>query len=412
MNARTTLSIATILTLCGSAAAGPMTPPAGPVGPTYKTLSEVEPRTAISAANTPGDANSIFRITQPGSYYLTSNVLGAAGMHGIEIAASNVTIDLRGFTVEGVRDSLDGIRTDGNRDRITVHSGVVTGFSGSGIDLEDEGLGQGAVVEGVVVSINGGAGILVGGDSAVRRCSAIGSGSTGIWVTADACIVESCLVHASGAYGIRVLSAGTISGCTVSGSVNTGILAGTGGTVSACVSRQNNGGGFFLNHGTVITGSTARANADTGIACSVGNTVNACAATDNGEHGIDASFSTTVTGCSSARNAHTGIVANSRCLIRANTCEGNGDGLVGSGIFATSQNRIEGNVCTGADFGINVPSSGNFITGNTCSGNTTNWSIFNGNVCLVVQATPAGGINGDSGGVSPGSSNPHANFTY
>ena len=36
--------------------AGPLTPPGGTVASTYKTLSEVEPRTAISAATTPGDA--------------------------------------------------------------------------------------------------------------------------------------------------------------------------------------------------------------------------------------------------------------------------------------------------------------------------------------------------------------------
>ena len=34
--------------------AGPLTPPAGPVASSFKTLGEVEPRIAITAANTPG----------------------------------------------------------------------------------------------------------------------------------------------------------------------------------------------------------------------------------------------------------------------------------------------------------------------------------------------------------------------
>ena len=45
--------------------AGPLDPPAGPITATYKTLAEVEPRTAINATHTPGDADSIFKITQP-----------------------------------------------------------------------------------------------------------------------------------------------------------------------------------------------------------------------------------------------------------------------------------------------------------------------------------------------------------
>ncbi len=56
--------------------AGPLNPPAGPVAPTMKTLTDIEPRTLVSAASTPGDsANppSVYTISQPGSYYLAAN---------------------------------------------------------------------------------------------------------------------------------------------------------------------------------------------------------------------------------------------------------------------------------------------------------------------------------------------------
>src|SRR6185369_7398513 len=82
--------------------AGNLNPPAGPVASTMKTLSEVEPRIPINATTTPGDADSIFRITQPGSYFLTGNITGVNGKHGIEVAASSVTIDMRGFDLVGV----------------------------------------------------------------------------------------------------------------------------------------------------------------------------------------------------------------------------------------------------------------------------------------------------------------------
>src|SRR6185295_11122012 len=92
-----------LLTVAGTAVllAGPLDPPAGPILPTYKTLNEVEPRIVINAANTPGDADSLFKITQPGSYYLTGNITGVAGKHGIEVVASGVTLDLNGFDLLG-----------------------------------------------------------------------------------------------------------------------------------------------------------------------------------------------------------------------------------------------------------------------------------------------------------------------
>ena len=53
-------------------AQGPLAPP-GAAAPTTKTLDQVEPRIAINSTNTPGDADSLYKITQPGSSYLTGN---------------------------------------------------------------------------------------------------------------------------------------------------------------------------------------------------------------------------------------------------------------------------------------------------------------------------------------------------
>src|SRR3954470_4200181 len=89
-------------------AQGTLTPPGAPA-PTMKTLDQVEPRTPIDATHTPGDADSLFKITQPGSYYLTANVTGVPAKHGVEIAASGVTLDLNGFDLVGVPGSLDGV---------------------------------------------------------------------------------------------------------------------------------------------------------------------------------------------------------------------------------------------------------------------------------------------------------------
>src|SRR4051812_18571328 len=57
-----------VVSVAQSTQAGPLSPPVGPVVATMKTLSEVEPRIALSSTNTPGDGDSLFRITGPGSY--------------------------------------------------------------------------------------------------------------------------------------------------------------------------------------------------------------------------------------------------------------------------------------------------------------------------------------------------------
>jgi len=71
-----------------------------------------------------------------------------------------------------------------------------------------------------------------------------------------------------------------------------------------------------------------------------------------------------------------------------------------------------------SDYGVHasevngIVTSGNFITRNTCSGNTTNWEIAVNNVCLVLSAAVSAAISGDSDGISPGSTNPNAHFTF
>src|SRR5690242_8467064 len=81
------------------AAAGPLNPPAGPVSPTGKTLTEIEPRTLVGPTTTPGDANAMYIISQPGSYALSGPIATSGGRAGIRIAANHVTLDLQGFTI-------------------------------------------------------------------------------------------------------------------------------------------------------------------------------------------------------------------------------------------------------------------------------------------------------------------------
>src|SRR5262245_41804718 len=108
LSSRVALLALAVAAGAGASLAGPLDPPSGPVAPTMKPLDQVEPRTAINAVNTPGDATAVFRITQPGSYYLTGNVAGVLNRSGIAVSAADVTIDLNGFAVLGAPGSLAG----------------------------------------------------------------------------------------------------------------------------------------------------------------------------------------------------------------------------------------------------------------------------------------------------------------
>lgn len=133
---RKTLAVMMLVAAASAAMAGPLNPPPGPITSTMKTLSEVEPRIAINATNTPGDTFAVFKITQPGSYYLTGNISGVTGKYGIEITVSGVTIDLNGFEATGVPGSLAGVATTVNALRnISVKNGSVRNWSGAGVDL-------------------------------------------------------------------------------------------------------------------------------------------------------------------------------------------------------------------------------------------------------------------------------------
>ena len=356
-SARTVLSLSALAMLTTGALlyAGPLDPPVGPVTGTYKTLTEVEPRIAVSEINTPGDGDSLFRISQPGSYYLTGNITGAAAKHGIQIDVSGVTLDLNGFMLVGVAGSLDGINTPGFRDNVVIRNGHVRLWGESGIETRID-------------------------SGRIEHITAVGNGAWGIDNSP------------SGTFTTHIVSCETESNGTLV-ALSGGIRGGSASIITECVAFNNTNNGITAGNGSLVTGCLSRANSNDGIFVSPNSTV---------------------TACSSIANTGDGIELISDCRVEGNTCISNGLGAGdGAGIHATSvDNRIEGNACHDSDRGIDVDSAGNIIIRNTCSGNTNNWDVVAGNVILVVNAATAAAVTGNSGGVSPGSTDPNANFTY
>jgi len=387
------------LTIIGAGAyfagAGNLTPPIGTVSGTMKPLSDIEPRIAINTINTPGDADSLFKITQPGSYYLTGNITGVSGKHGIEIVTSGVALDLNGFDLLGVGGSLDGVRvTPTNQKNIAVIHGSVRNWGDSGVDLAF-GLATGCRVDGVVASGNGGvAGINISRAGTISNCTASDNLENGI-VADSGCTITNCAVYRNLSHGIYNNDDGT--------------------TISNCSAFDNGDNGIVTARCCTVSQCSVYSNAFTGITTSVGSTIISCSSVENGS-GIYCDSASTVADCTVQSNTGDGIVCTSNCVIRGNTCTSNGFASGdGAGIHATgSDNRIEGNNCTGADRGIDVDFTGNIIIRNTCSGNTINWEIAASNaVAPIVQATTNGApISGNTYAGSLGSTDPNANFTY
>lgn len=313
--------------------AGDLNPPPGPVAPTMKTLTEVEPRIAINSTNTPGNSSALFRITQPGSYYLTGNVIGESGKMGIEVSDGDITIDLMGFELIGVPGSLDGIKTTNmSVYSLEIRNGIIRNWGGDGI----EGNSASTVLSDLRVNFNSGNGI--SGGRQVTHCTAFDNGGDGIQITLNS-TVNDCVAN-NNTRGIVSIGAGcTLTGCTANSNSSFGIATSAGSTLTACTAHNNQSNG--------------------GISVGQGSTVTGCTAYDNQGFGINADNGGTVTGCTVSFNSTDGIVIGPKCRVTDNLCSNNSNG---AGIYTASNgSRIEGNTVSGNGFGIFLFGS---VTGN------------------------------------------------
>ncbi|MCH8243775.1 MAG: right-handed parallel beta-helix repeat-containing protein [Planctomycetes bacterium] len=252
-----------------------------------KTLTEVEPRIAVNAANTPGNATSLFRITQPGSYYLTGNVTGVVGKSGIVITSGQVTLDLNGFRLEGA-SGRGRIAVDLQCvPDVVIKNGFISNWSEIGILGEDS---TGLRIENVHMRNFPFCTVLVG-EATVVLDSSISDSSDGYQLGGRS-RVERCVVRR----------------CT-----GTAIAASTGSLVADCTLNDNGGGIGVSGDGSVVRNNVIKG---TGIR---------------------------------------GIQVGGR------------------------NNRIEDNHVTGGNVGIRILTAGNYVAGNTVTGNTDNYDFVAGN---------------------------------
>lgn len=368
-------------------AQGSLTPP-GPPAPGFKTLQQVEPRTPISSLP--------FSITQPGSYYLTTNLTGAAGQNGITIAAADVTLDLSGFELRGAPGSFSGIFMN---PAISPHvlNGSIVAWGQDGINGTN---GGGGTIELLRVSANGRYGISFNSGSQIRKCIVFGNSNVGLLLSNDV-EVDDCVASGNGVHGIQAGTSSTIRRCLAVGNAGSGITGSgiNGLNIIECTSennssgiatlgqtivkdsfaRSNTVGGILVGPGSTVQGCNASDNLFNGIQVDLGSAVQACIAVNNRSNGIVARNGTTVIGCSSRVNGLDNIQVDGDCIVKDNACD-NATGLQGVGIHVLSgDNRIENNNITDNRAGLRINLAGNYVANNTVRNNATNYVIAAGN---------------------------------
>lgn len=358
------LGTTALVALAGLAIAGPLDPPVGPVAPSFKTLQQVEPRTPLSATTTPGDADSMFRITVPGSYYLEGNLGVTAGKHGIEIAANSVTIDLNGFRISsagsgsGLYCGIISTSTQllGGMTSITIRNGSVVGFQDAGVRLgvlTQLDRAKGGLIENLALRSNN-IGVVAGDGFALSHVVAENNSNTGISVY-DGCSLTHCVSRSNEQSGFASGGGAVFADCSATGNGATGFGLSVRASLSNCVAESNGGDGFSLGSSGVAADCVASGNGDDGFTAAA-STLRNCTAQSNDGDGFQLSSSSVLRDSLARINTGFGIrVTFGDCRIDSNHVASNTTGGIELG--STTRNIVLSNSLVGHTAGTSWGSS-------------------------------------------------------
>ena len=335
-------------------------------------------------------------------------VMAGAGT-GIQVSSDNVSIDLGGHALVGP-GTLDGygINQTASYKNLEVRNGSVVNWGGFGYMGIYAGGAANRLAD-LTVATNY-FGVWAGSGAVVERCAALNNETTGLSVGEGSSIVSGTLQ--GNADGAATEVGCSVFGCAASGNRERGFYIGHDNVVSSCAAYGNGLQGFVVEHGCSVADCSAYANGSSGYRVGSGCAVSRCSAAENAGCGFELNTACVVKECAALSNDDDGYTLSDYNQVTACNSNNNGSGAGAGFHIPGSVCRVEGCAATSNGLGFDVDGVKNFIARNTASGNTTNWTVAAGNVCLVVQAVTGGAFAGSSGGVAPGSADPCANFSH
>jgi parallel beta-helix repeat protein len=183
-----------------------------------------------------------YEITARGYYTINTNLTSSG--HGIIVKANNVTIDLKGYMIEGKgTGSYYGIYMNG-RNNVEIRNGTIRNFGSKGI------------YEGDIDS---------GNSHRVINVRVIANHSDGICLYGSNHLIEGCTASSNSGYGIVAGASSKVSSNTACDNGYDGIRTGNGSTVSSNIAYNNGRSGIAINDGCTVKNNTSYHNQHYGV---------------------------------------------------------------------------------------------------------------------------------------------------
>ena len=183
------LVLLALLAIIGMLATGVRGGPLDPGGAPGSTPAVRLPGTPISSPTT---------ISQPGHYYLTNDISVAGNVNAIVISASNVSLDLGGFTIDGTdTNGSQGILITEND--VTVSNGTVKDFH---VGVKNTGMERARIED--VHAVSNIRGMEIGWKSVITGCVVMDNSESGIVILSSRSVVRYCTVLENAQDGISV----------------------------------------------------------------------------------------------------------------------------------------------------------------------------------------------------------------
>jgi hypothetical protein len=272
-----------------------------------------------------------FTCDRAGSYFATAHLDSpSSGLPGIHVTADDVSIDLNGFTLDGISGTGgDGIKADVGLVDLRISNGTVREWGSRGMSLDSVHRVQ---VTGVHVIGNLGGGIRTGDEAIVRNCQSSANGGAGLelgarsrvadslasfngdegFAVGDYAVASGLVATENGKNGVSLGAGSSASNCTASINGFSGFEGGEGTVFESCVSVQNVYDGFrnayTVTEGAIhYRGCSAEGNYGNGFAAGNSATLLDCLSKDNDVSGASVLSRSQVERCSFMQNGHAGL---------------------------------------------------------------------------------------------------------